>query len=865
MKTKCTKLLSLKGGTNVLVAELPIRAKSLKSQGRTNVRCPGFGMASIDLMLAMLLGAVTIVASLAALDVIYGDAGSYDSGRQPPLVPALDSSPRSPDGECLPPACWDGRVCSHLCGRRRRRRGRGGIGLCRRLNLALVLVVVLLVVLVAQAIGKVGRWAQTVTTPTVPSRVLIWARRNEKESAGARDPVATGGADEELGREATQWWIDASQKAGINLTGFDPGAPLAERIAWAVEAGLDIAVILSRFSSKLQHSTRAQVQHTIEYAGLHKMYVPPEFLCVDEAEKGRRVRRDGLERAKAILKGRQAGVLLVFKVSRLLRTGYKSVQFINEEVVEEGLRAVSTSQGIDTRDEKTWKALMYLHGMMDEMLLDTIADHCRAGLKSLFQQGFTTGAITVGYRRVNVPGAPLTNRKLPRTMPQVDQEVAKLIVQHYIWIRDGMGIKEGWRRWLAAGGPCDPRSINKSMSPQAYRRMLSNPRYLGYWAFGRKRNRWSTKLDYNQQIAGPEEEVAIWRCADLRIVADELFHAVQARLAEFKLGPRGPHKQKKEVHLWDLTTEFYYCAHCKVRFYQTGAGGRGMQCKRGDQCPAKSAVRRKEAACAICKKLAELIQRDEDLVRRIICRGREIDAHGDEQLQADIALLKGKIQALTNKINDLEDMAGQGSDDDRRRRNAKINVATSERAQMQLDLTQLGKSLHGGAKAITPEAITQILGDITTLLENAASGKLGGDAVYKVMRIFRQLTGGRIWVHVERRPGRKRTNVRGVFRPQLLRTIKAAVDVHEMADDQIPEEVEVWLRKPPRLDALAGPVHELMDIQGRSYREAAKVLQAEGHKVNSGNVWYYYRRWYEMHNLPVPKRPYNNGRPRKSV
>ena len=50
---------------------------------------------------------------------------------------------------------------------------------------------------------------------------------------------------------------------------------------------------------------------------------------------------------------------------------------------------------------------------------------------------------------------------------------------------------------------------------------------------------------YNHQIEQPESEVAIYRCEELRILDDELFHAVQARLAEFKLGPRGPHKQQE--------------------------------------------------------------------------------------------------------------------------------------------------------------------------------------------------------------------------------------------------------------------------------------------------------------------------------
>jgi len=31
--------------------------------------------------------------------------------------------------------------------------------------------------------------------------------------------------------------------------------------------------------------------------------------------------------------------------------------------------------------------------------------------------GWTTGAVKVGYKAVEVPGAPPTRRKLPRTMP----------------------------------------------------------------------------------------------------------------------------------------------------------------------------------------------------------------------------------------------------------------------------------------------------------------------------------------------------------------------------------------------------------------------------------------------------------------
>lgn len=285
------------------------------------------------------------------------------------------------------------------------------------------------------------------------------------------------------------------------------------------------------------------------------------------------------------------------------------------------------------------------------MLLDAIADHVRAGLTGLHLSGYTTGAIGVGYRRRELPNGPVTNRGFPRTVPEVDPEVAALIRKHARLHLDGMSLKEGWRRWLAAGD------------------------------------------------------------------------------------------NRKEVL-------------------------------------------------------------------------------------------------------------------------SRIRSAQSERAAAQLNLARLKKTLEGSTSTLCPDDVRRILADMSTLLQDAAAGKLGDEAVYKALAIFRRLTGGRIWVHVERRKGRKRTNVRGVFRPHLIRAVKEhaeSFDCHEPPGD----EVSVWLREPPRLDAIAQRVHELIDGEGRSYRDAAKVLRGEGHNVNSGNVWYSYRRWNEMQGLPVPKRPYNNGHRRK--
>lgn len=251
-------------------------------------------------------------------------------------------------------------------------------------------------------------------------------KKKEKEEAAP----AIGNASPDVVQLVHEVFMDEMQRMKVDLTGFNSQASLVERIAWALGMGMAIGAVLSRFSQKLQHSTTAQATECVTFGARAMIYVPPEYVCVDEGMSGRKRRRDGLERITAILKAKAVKALLVYKVSRLFRVGYRGFQFFQEEVVDEGLRGISVSQGIDTRDEKTWKHLMYLHGMMDEMLIGTIGDHVRAGLKELASQGYVTGALTVGYDRVPVPGAPLTNQGKPRCVPAPNPVFSERLNRH---------------------------------------------------------------------------------------------------------------------------------------------------------------------------------------------------------------------------------------------------------------------------------------------------------------------------------------------------------------------------------------------------------------------------------------------------
>ena len=336
----------------------------------------------------------------------------------------------------------------------------------------------------------------------------------------------------------------------------------------------------------------------VEYAAAHDMYVPPELICVDEAVKGRKDRRPGLERMKAILRTRVASVMLVFQLSRLFRRAYLGYKLVQEEVVEEGLRAVSVSQGVDTA-AKGWKAQVQIYGVMDDLQLDTIADFVRAGHVGLFKAGHTVGAVGIGLKRVEVPGGRLTRRGLPRTRLGRDEDAAALVRQHAAWLLEGMPVTVGVRRWRAAGGPADPRSTTGQMSRQAYIRLMTNPRLTGRLEYGRRKNAWSTKRDGVRQIPQPDSAVTVIQFEELRILPDDVAARLVALFAGRKTGPRVSRLPGRQA-VWDLVTGVFVCGRCGHRLYQGGAHGRSMRCPEPD-CPARVMVNRKTAVRSVCR------------------------------------------------------------------------------------------------------------------------------------------------------------------------------------------------------------------------------------------------------------------------
>lgn len=168
----------------------------------------------------------------------------------------------------------------------------------------------------------------------------------------------------EITCRAEQAWHDAAAAAGADLSGLEAAASLKERLAWAIAHGFECGIGYWRSTSHQSRMTLDPILELIEFAARHKIYMPPEHLCIDEAIGRRASYPAGLERALALLRTGVSKILVTGKLSRLLRTGAESVALIQGEIVDSGLHAVSVAPHIDTR-EANWRLLVHLHLLMD--------------------------------------------------------------------------------------------------------------------------------------------------------------------------------------------------------------------------------------------------------------------------------------------------------------------------------------------------------------------------------------------------------------------------------------------------------------------------------------------------------------------
>ena len=610
------------------------------------------------------------------------------------------------------------------------------------------------------------------------------------------------------------------------------------------EQAKDLGAIYARYSSKFQHSILDQVRSLFEAALAMGIFIPREYVCFDLAVRGCKSNRPGLNRLRAILEKKAVQVLLVFSTNRLFRKMYKALQFVEEEVVERGIRGVFLASHIDTADRGRWQTILQVNTITDEAGTRMYADHVRSAHMGLLAGRSVHGTVTFGYRGHTVEGRP-TKRGRPRQDYEVDPETSTWVQRAFEWfVVNSLSISEIVRRFNGSQAPLSSKAINGRWTYQAIRRLLANPRYRGQWAYGTTENVWQSKKDYSRQVrrAEPLQE---YQFEDLRIVSDSLWHQAQARLARVDRSNVGRRPEdggrRKRPH---LLNGLLFCAEHDHRLYAGGSHGTQMFCKVCRETPKLdrplySQLNRELAVEQTCKTLQLLIQQDEVLVEQVREAIRRETAAYQAPDPCKLKSLRARLETLTTQIRFVMENVGV-TETDRQESEVKLRQLRQERAEVQGEISILTEA--GSHPIAMPDEadIRSLIERIGAILTKAGQGEDKEDLT-EARQVVEFLTGGRIELVQQGERKAQQGWLQGRFRPRLVATVVAMLKNAKPDQDADSPYVTIDYCEPTPSEALSDRVKELYDA-GKMIKVIALELGITRYLASRAlDHWYQHR------------------------
>ena len=568
-----------------------------------------------------------------------------------------------------------------------------------------------------------------------------------------------------------------------------------------------IGMIYARYSTRFQSSVAAQVRAMYEIAVREGTFVPRGLVFFDLAVRGYRDNRPGLNGLRAALSAKQGHSLLVFGTSRLFRKAHRAVRFVEEEIVEKGMRCYFIQQNIDTAANKDWRLHLMIQAAIDENGTSMYAENIRAAHQGMFVRLEVVGTLALGYCGEPIEGAPPTRRGRPRCRIVIDQEEAKYVLKIFEWyVTDGKSMDE-----IAQllnddpQAPSPPKSMHGMWTHGSVRGVLANARYRGYWEYGKRQSEYQSSKDYVRQV-DRDQSLQAGHFEQLRIITDKMWYGAQALLLKER-GDRGRKpKDPNRCARPKVLNGIFWCPVHGRPLLVDGPHGGAMKCAlckaiKREVRPLYSQVPRGLALQLTLGKLAELVRGDEPLVRDTVaaCRAaaeaaQQPDPERLEQLRAQVGKKTRAIQV--NQRNPGE------TDEDQLETDRVIGELRRERTQLQAEIAQLEAARLRQADVPDEAEVRTMLADLHTVLSAAAADGPTSDP-RAVRKLVEALTGGRILLYQQGERLPKRGWLQGRFRVRLLSYLvgKAGGEPGLLVDDGM--EVTIDYRLPSPLDAKA--------------------------------------------------------------
>jgi DNA invertase Pin-like site-specific DNA recombinase len=327
--------------------------------------------------------------------------------------------------------------------------------------------------------------------------------------------------------------------------------------------------IYARYSSTHQReaSIEDQIRRCTEYVRQHGGTVSDELVFDDKAVSGASLERPGFERMMAQVTGRPAGVDVIVSedVSRITRdfadgaTIFKQLQYL-------GVPLIGVADGTNTSLPNA-KMTFALSTLMSDLYLETLRDKTMRGLEGRALAGLSTGGLPIGYR-----SEPITDSMNRVTGHQIliDPEGAATVKRIFSLYEAGVS-QEAIARRLNDQKVPPPRAKTlhrrKGWVASTIRAILRNPAYIGEFTFKKKEWRKVPGTNVRRYRNRPESEVMHRKQPELRIIDEETWDAVQARVAAVRDvytktedgRPRGPGLRGRTSYPF---TGLLYCSEC---------------------------------------------------------------------------------------------------------------------------------------------------------------------------------------------------------------------------------------------------------------------------------------------------------------
>jgi DNA invertase Pin-like site-specific DNA recombinase len=434
----------------------------------------------------------------------------------------------------------------------------------------------------------------------------------------------------------------------------------------------------------------------------------------DAAISGATSLRPGYQDLLVALRGGGLDFVLAESLDRFSRDQEHIAAFYKQAMFA-GVRIVTLAEG------EVSELHIGLKGTMGALYLKDLADKTRRGMEGRIRQGRSIGQASYGYKVVRSLGIDGEPDRGKRTIAPDEAAVVRRIFRDYAAGVSPLAIARALNR-DGIPGPAGGLWFDPSIRGRSGRGdgILRNEIYIGRLVWNRRRN---VKDPLTGRIVRRRNElgaIVVSQIPELRIIEQELWDRVQARLRAESL-PAGPAAPNPVGPFWEhrrprfLLTGKVVCGACGQLFATIGRDYLGCRAARQGICRNTTAIRRSKLEARVLDGLARQLMRP-DLVKEFVATfigewNRLVsDASSTTEVQ------QRELRAIERKIANLVDAISEGA------RGAAVHQRLHDLESRRAELQSVLRNPPAPLPALHPNLAEVYRAKVTTLQQTLGKG-----------------------------------------------------------------------------------------------------------------------------------------------